>query len=177
MTLMFLVEGYWSFVEKTSVMQDLKCKVCSNFQITFLHLVRVTFFSDLWLRLIFEPPGSGFSSDWHLVTLWVGLTSGQLYPPRMRLQVRLTFIHTFGHADLWSDVPPGIDILWSSVLLLWSDWPLIRWTLPAETSCVQVCYNFSQADLWSDVPPGRDILWSSMLLVWSGWLLARCIPW
>ena len=29
---------YWSFVEKTSVKQDPKPKVCSNFQMSFLHL-------------------------------------------------------------------------------------------------------------------------------------------
>ena len=29
---------YWSFVEKTSVKQSIKCKGCSNFQMSFLHL-------------------------------------------------------------------------------------------------------------------------------------------
>ena len=29
---------YWSFVENTSVKQSMKCKVCSNFQMSFLHL-------------------------------------------------------------------------------------------------------------------------------------------
>ena len=30
---------YWSFVEKTSVKQSVKCKVCSNLQVFFSHLV------------------------------------------------------------------------------------------------------------------------------------------
>ena len=34
--------SHWSFVEKTSVKQDLKRNVCSNFQMSFLHLVRWT---------------------------------------------------------------------------------------------------------------------------------------
>ena len=29
---------YWSFVEKTSVKQSMKCKVSSNFQMSSLHL-------------------------------------------------------------------------------------------------------------------------------------------
>ena len=29
---------YWSFIEKTSVKQSMKCKVCWNFQTSFLHL-------------------------------------------------------------------------------------------------------------------------------------------
>ena len=29
---------YWSFIEKTSVKQSMKYKVCSNFQMSFLHL-------------------------------------------------------------------------------------------------------------------------------------------
>ena len=32
----FLV--YWSFIEKNSVKQSMKCIVCSNFQMSFLHL-------------------------------------------------------------------------------------------------------------------------------------------
>ena len=32
------IEAYWSFVEKTSVKQSMKCKVYSNFQMSFLHL-------------------------------------------------------------------------------------------------------------------------------------------
>ena len=31
-------EHYWSFTEKSSVKQIMKCKVCSNFQMSFLHL-------------------------------------------------------------------------------------------------------------------------------------------
>ena len=29
---------HWSLVEKTSVKKSIKCKVCSNFQMSFLHL-------------------------------------------------------------------------------------------------------------------------------------------
>ena len=40
------------------------------------------------------PPRWGFRSGWHLVRLQVRLTLGQMYPPRMRFQVRLTFGQT-----------------------------------------------------------------------------------
>ena len=93
--------------------------------------------------------------------------------------------------------PLGRDILWPSVLLLPSGWPLVRCTPrqrhlvakcvttsirltfsqmypQAETCCGQMCYYFSQVDLWSDVPPGRDILWPNVLLLQSGWPLVRC---
>ena len=43
----------------------------------------------LWFRL-----------GWHLVTLLVRLTFGQMYPLRIRVQVRLTFGHNLGQADL-----------------------------------------------------------------------------
>ena len=33
---------FWSSVEKTSMKQSLKCKISSNFQMSFLHLVRWT---------------------------------------------------------------------------------------------------------------------------------------
>ena len=66
----------------------------------------------------------------------------------------------FGQVDLWSDVPPCRDILWPSVLWLWSGCPLIR--------------SLGQVDLWSDVPSGRGILWPSVLLLQSGWPLVRC---
>ena len=62
-----------------------------------------------------------------LSDLWVRLTFGQMYPPSK-------------------------DILWPSVLLLWSGWPLVR--------CM------------SD----RDILWPSLLLLRSGWPLVRQPP-
>ena len=84
----------FGFIEKTSVKQDLNCIVCSNFQMSFFHLVRRTqnrwgFRSgwhfvrssgqaDLWSDI---PPPSGFGSGWHLVTFWVRLTFGQMYTP------------------------------------------------------------------------------------------------
>ena len=70
------------------------------------------------------PPWLDFESGWHLVrllgrltfdqmypqqrhlvakcvTTLVRLTSGQMYTPRMRLWVRLTFSQTLVQADLW----------------------------------------------------------------------------
>ena len=98
------------------------------------------------------------------------------------------FVRSLGQLDLWSDGPPaGRDILWPSVLLLWSGWSLVTHTPkvrlwvkltfnqasgqadlwsdepPAETSCGQVYYYFSQVDLWSDVP------------LWQRHLVAKCV--
>ena len=74
---------------------------------------------------------------WKTVTLLhlcVRLTCGQVYAPNEAL----------GQVDLWSDVPPGRDILW-----------------PSDTTA-PLC----QVVLWSDVPPmGRDILWPSVILL------------
>ena len=41
-------ENYWPFVEKTSVKQSMKRKVCSNFQMSFLHVS-------------YRPPSRGIS--------------------------------------------------------------------------------------------------------------------
>ena len=57
------------------------------------------------------------------VTTSVRLTSGQMYPLRMRFQVRLTFSQTSGQTDLWQMYPSP------------------------EASCGEVCYYFGQTDL------------------------------
>ena len=113
--------------------------------------VRLTFLSDFgpaWPLVRCNPLGWGFGSGWH-------------------------FFQTLGQVDIWSDVPPGRDILWPSVILLWvrltfgqifgSGWHLARWTAS-----------------------GRDILWPSVIPLWvrltfdqifgSGWHLVRCTP-
>ena len=120
------------------------------------------------------PPQLGFGSGWHLVrflvrltlvrcTPWqrqlvakcvttsVRLTSGQMYPLAEISCGQVCYY--FCQVDLWLDVSPGRDILWLSVLLLWSGWSLVRCT------------------------PSRGILWPSVLLLWSGWPLVRCTPW
>ena len=101
----------WSFIEKTSVKQHLKCKLCSNFQIAFLHLVR-------WTPL--------------QMTLQVRLTF------LSDLLVRLTFHQTSGWVDLWSDVSPSRDILWPCVILLQVRLIFGQMYPPAETFCGQV---------------------------------------
>ena len=84
----------WSFIEKTSVKQDLQCKVCSNFQISLLHLDRWTPIDkalgqvDIFVRSSDE---ADFWSDippsirlWLWLTfsdLWARLTFGQTYTP------------------------------------------------------------------------------------------------
>ena len=42
-----------------------------------------------------------FKSGLHLVRIWVRLYFGQMYPPKMRLQVRVTFSQTLGQVNLW----------------------------------------------------------------------------
>ena len=75
--------------------------------------VRLTYLSDLWVRLIF----------------------GQMYSPKVRLWVRLTFLSSLGHADCWSDIPPDEA---SGQVDIWSDFGQMN--PPTETSCVQVWY-------------------------------------
>ena len=95
------------------------------------------------------PNRWGFRSGWHLVRFQVRMTFGQTYPQQWHLvakcvstSVRLTsdqmyplaetscaqVCYYFGQADLWSDVPPGRDILWPHVILFQSGWPPVRCT-------------------------------------------------
>ena len=84
--------------------QSIKRKVCSNFQMSFLHLshtdtpvdevlgqvhIFCQIFGSGWPLVIFTPLIKASScqewynirSAWHLVILWVRLTFGQMYPP------------------------------------------------------------------------------------------------
>ena len=112
--------------------------------------VRLTFLSDLHVRLIFGQmsspigealgqvdifdlwsdvsPRLGFGSGWHFCHLWVRLTVGQIYP-QMRLQVRLTFGQTLVRCT------PNRDILCPSVVLsskeLWVQ--IVFWSFAERT--------------------------------------------
>ena len=67
---------------------------------------------------------------------------------------------------------PGRDILWPSMLLLWSGWPLVRCT-PTETACGQVCYYFGQM-----YPPQLGFGSGCHLVRFLVRLtLVRCTPW
>ena len=142
-------------MKTTSVKQEQKLIVCSNFQITFLPLVSCI------------PPQMRLQ-----VKLTFGQTLGQAdlwsdVPPRQRTLVAKC-ITTLGQVDIcqifksgWPLVrcTPNSDFLWPSVTTLvrltfcqslgqvdlWSDVP------PAETSCGQVCYYFGQVDVLSDL--------------------------
>ena len=82
--------------------------MCSDFQITFLHLdgppiVETSGQVDIFDRSSGQPD------------LWsdgppIGEASGQVD----------IFVRSLGQAVLWSDGPPGRDILWPSMLLLQS---------------------------------------------------------
>ena len=170
----------FGFIEKTSVKQDLNCKVCSNFQMSFLHLVRRT--QNRW----------GFRSGWHFCQIFSSGWPLVRHMPTIRLWVRLTFGHTLGQADLWSDVPSrsgfGQVDIWATLgqAELWSDVPArfrlwVRLTFghtlgqadfwlgvpPMIRLWVRLTFGYTlgQANLWSNIPPGRDILWSSVLLL------------
>ena len=136
-------------------MQDLKRKVCLNFQMSFLHLsqmdplemrlqVSLTFLSDLWVRLTFGQmyPLVEASSDQS------GTTSGQadLWSdiPHINEALRQVdiFVRSYSHTDLWSDVPPWLR------------------HLVAKSGTTS-----GQAGLWSDVTLGRDILWPRVVLL------------
>ena len=99
-----LVAADWSFIEKTSVMQDPKLQVCSNFQMSLLHLSQM---DPQWRHLIATigtqmdpvdlssdiPPGRG---------IW--------WPTAVPHQVSLTFCQPLVQAGLWSDVTPSRSI-------------------------------------------------------------------
>ena len=76
----------------------------------------------------------------------------------------------FGHIDQMYPPPPGRDISWPSVLLLWADCPLVRCTPHMR---LQVRFVFGQmsgqVNIMSDVPPTN---WKSCLDM-ERWL----IPW
>ena len=116
-----------------------------------------------------------------LSVLWVRLTFGQMYPPLVRLQVRLislTDLHvrlTFSQlypigvasvqvnifdrsscqADFQSAVPPLVWIQVKSTFVsdFWVRLTFGQMYCLTETSCGQVYYYFSKVDLWSDVSP------------------------
>ena len=140
----------WSFVEKTSEKQSIKRKVCSNFQMSFLPLVRWT---PLWMKLRVRLT---FLSD-----LWVRWTFGQMYLPLGEAldQVDI-FVRSLGQTDLWSDVPPIGEVLGQVRSLgqaeLWSDVPP---TIGKALSQVDIFVrSLGQTDLWSDVPPIGEVL-------------------
>ena len=125
------------------------------------------------------PPQLGFGSGWHLVRFLVRLTSVRCTPWQRQLVAKC--VTTLVRLISGQMYPPGRDILWPSVLLLLSGWPLVRCTpwqrylvakcvttcvrlisgqmYPlAEKSCGQVCNYFCQVNLWLDVPPGRHLV-------------------
>ena len=175
-------------------LREARAKSCSVFknQITFLHSFgcspcRCTFRSG-W-HLVRLQVRLNFGQMYPLqMRLWVRLTFGQtLDQLDLWSDVPLTetscgqvwyyfesvwyLVRFSGQDDIWSDVPPGRDILW----------PKCDTTL-------------DQVDIWSHFwdrltfgqiyLPGRDILWSGVILLWvrltfgqifgSGWHLVRC---
>ena len=81
----------------------------------------------VWVRLTF----SQVSGQAHL---------GQMYPLAETSCGQVC--NYFCQVDLWSDVPPGRDILWPSVLLLLSGWPLVR-CIPRQRHLVAKCVTTS----------------------------------
>ena len=91
---------YWSFIEKTSVKQDLKCKGVFKFS------------DNLSTPNQMELPCNwGFRSGWYHVPHVLLLQSvWPLVRHTPHDEVRLTLVQALGQTDLWSDVPPGRDI-------------------------------------------------------------------
>ena len=61
------------------------------------------------------PAKWGFRSGWHLVTLWVKVTFGQMLPPRW---LRLTFGQT-GQVDILQDSQSASQLQLASQLAMW----------------------------------------------------------
>ena len=135
----------------------------------------------LWVRFTIGqmyPPGRdiGWPS---VILLLVRLTFGQIYPQTKTSCGQVWYysgsgwhlVRSSGQVDLWLDVPPGRDILWPSMVLLW-----VRLTFGEI---------FRSGWHWS-MPTDRDILLPSVILLWvrltfgqifrSGWPLVRCTP-
>ena len=99
--------AFWSFVEKTSIKQDLKRKVCK--------------FSDVVFALT-QTDGPPVDEALSQVDIFVkSLNQTDLWSdvPTPKDQVwdqDDIFVRSSGHADLWSDVPlPQAQDLWSHV--------------------------------------------------------------
>ena len=97
-----------------------------------------------------------------------------MYPP---------ICETLGQVDIFSDLQvrltlvrctPNRDILWPSVSLLWSGWPLVQHT-PWKRHLVAKCITTVRLAS-HQMYPNRDVLCPSVLLLQSGWPLVRCTP-
>ena len=115
--------------------QELKLVACSNFQITFLHLV-------IWTP---QDEASGqvdiFVRSSGQVDLWLDV------PPIGEALGHVDiFVRSLGQADFWSDVPPPGEAL--GQVDLWSDVPRMRFWVRLTFG-----QTLGQVDLWSDVPP------------------------
>ena len=165
--------------------QDLKGKVCTNFQITFLHIVRWTPIGkasgqvDIFVRslgqadLWSDGPPMAETSCGKVCYYFSQVDLLSDVPPTLRLWVRLTFLSnlwvrlTFGSDELpWQRHLVPKCVTTSVRLISCQMYPL------AETSCGQAYYYFGQVDLWSDVPPaetscGQVCYYFSQVDLWS----------
>ena len=117
---------------------------------------------------------SAFGSAWHLVSLWVRLTCGKMYPLPPH-----TCTPLLPHAPLPLPSHCFGDILWLCLVLFWAGWPLVRCTpkhpipMPLMTHCAPFHPYIPSPP---HTPPCRDISWPSVLLLWAGWPLVRLFP-
>ena len=194
---------YWSFIEKTSVKQSMKCKVCSNFQMQMYppvesssgqgqyyirwawHLeecnCKGTFQSDV--PQVKESGGQEqyyVRSAWHLQEMEMQLRRqlSQTYPP---LEVsggqEQYYVRSSWHWDMLQ------------VRLTFSHTPSRGILWPRAVLCKVIMtlgYALGQADLQSDVPPveasgGQEQFMQGHhdigLCFGSGWSAVRFTPW
>ena len=123
--------------------KDLKCKVCSNFQITFLHLVR-------WIH----PVGKALGQVDFFVR---SLGQADLWSDGPLVVTSYSQVCSYlSQVDLWSDIPPvvtscGQVCSYFSQVDLWSYVPPLGEALGQVDIFVR---SLGQADLWSDgLPP------------------------
>ena len=142
-----------SFV-KTSVKQSMKHKVCSNFQMSFLHLSQMD-------SPVYEALGQVdiFVRSLGLADLWSGVPPSRgIWWPRVVLhQVSLTFGQPLG--QVYPPVEVSSSQAWYYFWSFGSGWPVVRCT-PIDDTLGQVdifVRYLDQADLWSDVPPHTGI--------------------
>ena len=120
-----------------------------------------------------------FRSAWHVVSLWVRLTCGQVYP-----QPHIAPCPKERHLVAKSDTTVGQLDIWSA---LWSGWPLVRCTptplppplLPVEASSGHKWYYFGSAlhlvNLWFRLTFGQMYPYTPQLWPPAPWITFT--PW
>ena len=143
----------------------MKCKVCSNFQVSFLHLSQ----TYPTVEASNNQEQYYFRSSWHLVILWVRMTFSQTYPTSL--------VEASGDQG-WYYVRSS----WHLVIL-WVRLTFSQMYPPVEHLVAKNGTNIGPVDLNTDklppckVPSPKSSTTSCQLAIWSDWAIVKCTPW